>query len=1042
MSQFFIDRPVFAWVLAILVMLAGGLSLNSLPVAQYPEIASPQVIVSARYPGTSAKTMEDTVTQIIEQQISGIDGLLYMSSTSDSTGTATLTFTFENGTNVDIAQVQVQNKLQLALPMLPEEVQRQGLSVTKSSVGVLLIMSLYCAGMTDEDVGDYLFSHLRDPLSRISGIGQISGLGAQYAMRVWCDPAQMAQYRLNPSDVVAAIRAQNSQTAGGQTGAYPIVAGQEINLVVNASSRLETAGEFARIILKTRPDGSVLRLKDVARVELAGETFNYLVKNGGQPGAAVQFMLAPGANALDTAQAIKKKMAELSAFFPPGMEYVYAYDSTPFVEKSIREVFKTLAEAVILVFLVMFLFLQNFRATLIPTLAIPVVLLGTFGVLAAAGYSINTLTMFGLVLSIGLLVDDAIVVVENCERLMREENLSPREVARKSMRQISGALVGVALVIAAVFVPMAFMGGSVGGIYRQFSLTIVTAMTLSALVALVLSPALCATLLKSHGHKKRFVLFEKFNYRFDRLASAYQRQVGTMLTGSKRVMLAFGLGLFVAGYLFFRLPSSFVPQEDQGAMYAIVQLPPGATMERTDAVLARIKEYLLTEEADNILNVQTVAGFSFTGSGQNIGQAFIGLKDWSLRREDSQHVEAVIARTRQRFSDVPEARVIVFGPAPIKEMAQASGFEFELMDLTGRGHEALMEARDLLLDKARQHPLLRNVRHGGLDDVPQYDLHIDIEKAEIFGLRKDEINDAVSTYWGGRYVNDFTDRGRTKKVYVQAEARYRMQADDFDRYFIRNDQGLMVPFPSFVTVGDSKGSPRLERYQGVPAVKILGEAAAGRSSGQAMAAMEELAAGLPEGFGFQWTGLSYQERAAGSQAGFLYVISLIVVFLCLAALYESWCVPLAVLLAVPSGVLGAVAGTFLAGLENDVYFHIGLLAVMGLSAKNSILIIEFAREMQSRGEDLMGAVKAAVRIRLRPIIMTSLAFTLGVLPLALNSGAGSGAQNAVGTTVVCGVLSATFFGLYLTPLFYVGISRLFSKAAAPAANPKIANLTG
>jgi len=1028
MSQFFIDRPVFAWVLAILVMMGGALSLKSLPVAQYPEIASPQVVVTARYPGASAKTMEDTVTQIIEQQISGIDGLLYMSSTSDSTGTASLNFTFETGTNVDIAQVQVQNKLQLALPMLPEEVQRQGLSVTKSSVGVLLIMSMYSeGGMSDEDVGDYLFSHLKDPLSRIPGIGQIGGLGAQYAMRVWCDPMQMAQYKLNPSDVVAAIRAQNSQTAGGQTGAYPIVAGQEINLVVNASSRLTTMEEFEQIILKTKPDGSILRLRDVARVELAGESFNYLVKNLGQPGAAVQFMLAPGANALETAKAIKRKMVELSAFFPPGLKYVYSYDSTPFVEISIKKVFKTLGEAIVLVFLVMFLFLQNFRATLIPTLAIPVVLLGTFGVLAAAGYTINTLTMFGLVLAIGLLVDDAIVVVENCERLMREEGLSPREAARKSMRQISGALIGVALVIAAVFVPMAFMSGSVGVIYRQFSLTIVSAMTLSALVALILSPALCATLLKSHGHKKQFVFFEWFNNRFDRLAGAYQGQVGKMLSGSKRVLLAFGLGLLLAGYLFFRLPTSFVPQEDQGALYAIVQLPPGATMERTDAALAPIRDYLLNEESANVENVQTVAGFSFIGSGQNIGQAFISLKPWSQRQDPDQHVEAVIARTRRHFSSIPEARVIVFGPAPIKEMAQAAGFEFELMDLTGRGHEALMEARDLLLAKAREHPLLRNVRHGGLDDVPQYDLHIDLEKAETFGLRKDAINDAVATYWGGRYVNDFTDRGRTKKVYVQAEALYRMQADDFDRYYIRNDRGLMVPFPSFLTVGDSRGSPRLERYQGSPAVKILGEAAPGRSSGEAMTAMEELAAGLPDGFGYQWTGLSYQEREAGAQAGFLYAISLIVVFLCLAALYESWSVPLAVLLAVPSGILGAVAGVYLTGLSNDVYFHIGLLAVMGLSAKNSILIVEFAREIQGRGEDLLAAVKTAVRLRLRPIIMTSLAFTLGVLPLALSSGAGSGAQNAVGGTVVCGVLSATFFGIYLTPLFFVGIGRLFSK---------------
>jgi len=1025
MSQFFIDRPIFAWVLAILVMLAGALSLATLPVAQYPEIASPQVIVTAKYPGASAKTMEATVTQIIEQQISGIDGLIYLSSQSDSNGTATITFTFENGTNVDIAQVQVQNKLQLAMPMLPEEVQRQGVNVNKSSVGVLLIMCLYSSsGMTGEDVADYLITHLKDPLGRIPGIGQISSLGAQYAMRVWCDPVQFAQYKLNPSDIVKAIREQNSQTTGGQTGAYPIVAGQEINLVVNASSRLETVEEFERIILKTNTDGSVLRLRDVARIELQGETFNTIVKNNGMPGAAVLFMLAPGANALDTAQIIKQKMAEFAPFFPPGMDYVYTYDSTPFVEISITEVFKTLGEAVLLVFLVMFLFLQSFRATLIPTIAIPVVLLGTFGVLAAAGYSINTLTMFGMVLAIGLLVDDAIVVVENVERLMREEGLSPVDAARKSMRQISGALVGVAMVIAAVFVPMAFMPGSVGIIYRQFSLTIVTAMALSALVALILSPALCATMLKPHTDKKRILFFAYFNIWFERLAAAYQTQVGGLIARPKRFLTVFCIALLCIGYLFFRLPTSFVPLEDQGCMYAIAQLPPGATMERTDAVLAKVREYLLTEEANGVRNVQTVAGYSFIGAGQNVGQAFISLRDWNERKKDALHVDAIIARTRQRFSNIPDARVIVFGPAPIKEMAQASGFEFELMDQTGRGHEALMEARDLLLGKARAHPTLRNVRHGGLDDVPQYDLHIDIDKAEAFGLGKGEINDVIATYWGGRYVNDFTDRGRTKKVYVQADAQFRMQASDFERYFVRNNRGEMVPFPSFLRVSDAKGSPLLERYQGVSAVKILGEATAGKSSGEAMAAMEELAAGLPEGFGYQWTGLSYQEKQSGAQAGFLYAISLVVVFLCLAALYESWSIPFSVLLAVPSGIFGAVTGIFFSGMSNDVYFHIGLLAVMGLSAKNSILIVEFAREMHARGEDLLAAVKTAVRIRLRPIIMTSLAFGLGVLPLALNSGAGSGAQNAVGITVVCGVIAATALGIYLTPLFFIGVNRL------------------
>ncbi|MDR1490844.1 MAG: efflux RND transporter permease subunit [Desulfovibrio sp.] len=1027
MSSFFISRPIFAWVLAVLVMLAGSLAFITLPVAQFPEIASPQVVVTAKFPGASAATMESTVTQIIEQQISGIDNLIYMSSNSDSTGTSQITFTFENGTNVDIAQVQVQNKLQLAMPMLPEEVQRQGVSVTKSSVGVLLIMGLTSSsGMTGENLSDYLRSHLKDPLSRIAGIGEIMTIGAQYAMRVWCDPTKFEQYALNPADVVAAIQEQNDQTKGGQTGAYPLVAGQEINLTVNASSRLERVEQFENIILRTKADGSMLRLRDVARVELNGETFNFIIRNNGEPSVGALFMLAPGANALKTGDAVKKQMKSYSAFFPPGMDYVYTYDTIPFIEISIQEVFKTLGEAIVLVFLVMYLFLQKFRATFIPTIAIPVVMLGTFGVLAAAGYSINTLTMFGMVLAIGLLVDDAIVVVENVERLMREENLSPVAAARRSMTQISGALVGVAMVIAAVFVPMAFMPGSVGILYRQFSLTIVTAMAMSALVALILSPALCATLLKT-GYSGKQGFFDRFNHWFERISGSYQQQVARMLHRPRFVFITFGLALLLVGWLFFHLPTSFVPNEDQGAFYAIAQLPPGATMERTDAVLAEIRDYLLTEEKLSIRNVQTMAGYSFIGSGQNVGQAFISLRHWDERTKAEQHVDALIARTRRRFSDTPEARVTVFGPAPIKEMARASGFEFELMDLTGRGHDALMEARNILLDKARRQPALRNVRHGGLDDVEQYDLQIDLEKAEALSLRKGDINDAVAAYWGGVYVNDFMDRGRTKKVYLQADADFRMQVSDFDRYHVRNAYGKMVPFPSFLTVTNSKGSPLLERYQGVPAIKILGEAAPGRSSGEAMAAMEDLAAGLPEGFGFQWTGLSYQERQTGAQVGFLYALSLVVVFLCLAALYESWTIPLSVLLVMPSGVLGATLGVFLRDMNNDVYFHIGMLAVMGLSAKNSILIVEFAREMHKKGENLFTAVEKAVRIRLRPIIMTSLTFVLGVLPLALNSGAGSGSQNAVGTTVVCGVISATVLGIYLTPLFFVAVTSLFAR---------------
>ena len=1032
MSDFFICRPIFAWVLAIIVMLVGGLSFVALPVAQFPEIASPQVVVTAKFPGASARTMEDTVTQIIEQQISGIDGLLYMASESDATGTSTLTFTFANGMDIDIAQVQIQNKLQLATPMLPEEVQRQGLRVSKSSAGILLIMALISReGMDAGDLGDYLASHLQEPLSRVPGVGQLTTLSSQYAMRVWLDPVRMAQYHLNPSDVARAIREQNSQTTGGQVGAWPIAAGQEINIMVNASSRLTSVDDFKRIILKRNTDGSVLRLSQVARVELAGERFDNVTRINGQPAASLIFGLAPGANAVETARAIKAKISELSAFFPPGMDYVITYDTTPFVEISIRQVYRTLVEAVVLVCLVMFLFLQNWRATFIPMIAIPVVLLGVFAVLALFGMSVNTLTMFGIVLAIGLLVDDAIVVVENVERLMVDDGLPPLEATRLSMRQIRGALVGVALVIASIFVPMAFMPGSVGIIYRQFSITIVTAMVLSALVALTLSPALCATMLRPHPARNR--VFVAFNRIFDRCAARYTAQVRALLRHPWPVFVAFALGLAVTIFLLLRLPTSFVPEEDQGAFYGFVQLPPGASMERTEAVLKGIREHILTQERDVVQNLLTVAGYSFFGAGQNVGQLYIVLNDWDRRKTPEAQVAAIQKRLQSRFRDVPEARIIFFRPATIREMARSAGFEFELMDLTGRGHEALMAARDAMLAQARAHSGLANVRAGGLDDVVQYDLAVDVDKAMAHGLNKGDIDAAIAAYWGGAYVNDFSDRGRTKRVYMQADAPYRTQASDFNRYHVRNATGGMVPFPTFLSVREGTGSPRLERYQGEPAVKIMGEAAPGGSSGTAMAAMEELAAGMPEGFGFEWTGMSWQEKQAGSQVGLLYALSLAAVFLCLAALYESWSVPLAVLLVVPSGIMGAVAGTWLSGMSNGVYFHIGLLAVMGLAAKNAILIIVFARELHSRGMQLQAALLKAVRQRLRPIVMTSLAFMLGVLPLALNSGAGSGAQNAVGVTVVCGVLAATVLGLYLTPLFFTAVSRRFLRKSEKSA---------
>ncbi|MDR2056226.1 MAG: efflux RND transporter permease subunit, partial [Desulfovibrio sp.] len=846
-------------------------------------------------------------------------------------------------------------------------------------------------------------------------------------MRVWLDPEKCEQYRLNPSDVISAIRAQNSQGTGGQVGSSPAVGGQQINFTVTASSRLEDARQFEEIVLRTDVDGSQLFLRDVARIELNGESFTTTVQNIGKPAVALGVMLASGANALETASAIKTKLRSLSAFFPEGMKYVYQVDSTRFLDVSIREVFKTLGEAIVLVFLVMFLFLQSFRATLIPTIAIPIVLLGTFGVLAAAGFSINTLTMFGMVLSIGLLVDDAIVVVENVERLMRVEKLTPREAALKSMEQISGALVGVATVIAAVFIPMAFMKGSVGIIYRQFSLTIVTSMTLSVLVALILTPTLSATMLKPKFDQPDEGIFGRLNRWFDRQAARYQIQVRGTLRRPLRGLIAFVLGIIVMLLLFFRLPASFLPEEDQEMVYVVAQLPPGATMERTQAVLDEVQRYLLDKESVAVENVMTTAGYSFSGNGQNTGQVYVLLKDWKLRASKELHVNAVIARTRRAVSSIPDARLFVFGPAPVRELAQAAGFEFELLDLAGRGHRALVEARDLLTRKAAGHPDLRNVRPGGLDDVPQYELHVDLARAGALGLEKNVINDAIAAYWGGVYVNDFMDRGRTKKVHVQADAPFRMQVKDFERYYVRNALGGMVPFSSFLTVGDATGSPKLERYEGVPAVKIQGEGAPGRSSGEAMAAMETLAAELPEGFGFLWTGLAYQEQQSGSQTGLLLALSLSVVFLCLAALYESWSVPLSVLLVVPTGIIGALTGISLRGMSNDVYFQIGILAVIGLSAKNSILIVEFAGVLRRGGKSLLSATLEAVRIRFRPIIMTSLAFVLGVVPLALNTGAGSGAQNAVGTTVVSGVLSATIFGIFFTPLFFMLVNKLFSR---------------
>ncbi|MBL0619487.1 efflux RND transporter permease subunit [Aeromonas dhakensis] len=1032
MAQFFIDRPIFAWVIALVIMLAGSLAIIGLPVAQYPSIAPPAVGISASYPGASAKTVEDSVTQIIEQNMTGLDHLLYMSSQSDSSGRVSVTLTFQPGTDPDIAQVQVQNKLQQAMSLLPQEVQQQGIRVQKTSSSFLMVAAFISkdGAMTNDDLADYVVANIKEPLSRLDGVGDITLFGSQYSMRVWLDPNKLNRVQMTPGDVQTAIKAQNTQVAFGKLGGTPAVTDQQFTATIMGQTRLSTVAQFNDILLRVNQDGSKVRLKDVARVELAGESYDAEALYNGQPTAAVAIKLATGANALDTAEKVRGKLGELSAYFPANMEIVYPYDTTPFVKISIEEVVQTLVEAIFLVFCVMYLFLQNFRATLIPTIAVPVVLLGTFGVMAAFGFSINTLTMFGLVLAIGLLVDDAIVVVENVERLMSEEDLSPLEATRKSMTQITGALVGIALVLSAVFVPMAFFGGSTGAIYRQFSLTIVSAMVLSVLVALILTPALCATLLKpiKHGEfgaKRGF--FGWFNRAFDASANRYQSGVRKVVKQGVRYGIIYAAMLAVLATLFMRMPTSFLPEEDQGVIMSMVQLPVGATKQRTEVVLADMRDYFMKNEKDNVDSVLTVAGFSFAGSGQNSGMAFIKLKDWKERNTPDRSANAIIGRAMGYLFSIKEAQVFAFNLPPIPELGTATGFDFYLQDRAGVGHDKLMAARNQLLGMAAQDPNLVRVRPNGMEDTPQLDIKIDYEKALAQGLSISDINSTLSSAWGSAYVNDFVDRGRVKKVYLQADAPFRMNPEDLKLWYVRNSAGQMVPFSAFASTDWSFGSPRLERYNGVPAMEIVGEAAPGKSTGDAMAAIEQMVKQLPEGIGIEWTGLSYQERQAGSQAPALYAISLLVVFLCLAALYESWSIPFSVMLVVPLGVLGAIVAATLRGLENDVYFQVGLLTTIGLSAKNAILIVEFAKELYDRGMGLSEAVVEAARLRLRPILMTSLAFILGVLPLVISTGAGASSRNAIGTGVMGGMISATVLAIFFVPLFFVLVMRYFTK---------------
>ena len=1041
MSRFFIDRPIFAWVIAIVIMLAGVLAILGLPISQYPNIAPPSISIAGSYPGASAKTVEDAVTQIIEQKMKGIDGLRYMSSSSDSTGGLIITMTFRAGTNPDIAQVQVQNKLQLATPLLPAAVTQQGLVVTKATKNFIIGIGFVSEddSMNQADIGDYITSSVLDPISRVEGVGDVTNFGSQYAMRIWLEPAKLQSYQLTPVDVIAALSAQNAEVSAGELGGAPSIAGQQLNATVSAQSRLQTAEQFGAILLKTAAGGASVYLRDVARMELGRENYSIVARLNGKPASGMALKLSTGANALATADAVKALIASMEKDFPKGLKAIVAFDTTPFVELSIHEVVKTLIEAVVLVFLVMYLFLQNLRATLIPTMAVPVVLMGTFAILSALGYSINTLTMFAVVLAIGLLVDDAIVVVENVERVMTQEGLSPLEATRKSMDQISGALVGIAMVLSAVFVPMAFFSGSTGVIYRQFSITIVSAMVLSVLVAMVFTPALCVTLLKpvAKGHAAASTgFFGWFNHWFDRSNVKYQGVVASMLRRSGRSLIVYGAILLVMTIVFLRLPASFLPEEDQGILFSQIQLPAGATQERTIKVIEQVEQHFLRNEKDLVASVFTVAGFSFSGNGQNTGLAFVRLKDWSERQGADKRVDAIVGRAMGAFAQIKDAMVFAFAPPAVLELGNASGFDLQLQDTGGVGHAALMAARDQMLDLASRSEVLFAVRPNGQEDTPQYKITVDQQKAVALGLQVADVNQVLSAAWGSAYVNDFIDRGRVKKVYVQGQAASRMAPEDLSKWFVRNADGGMVPFSAFTTGEWIFASPRLERYNGLPAGEILGQAAPGRSSGEAMVEIEKLAARLPPGIGYEWTGLSVEERDSGSQTAQLYAISILVVFLCLAALYESWSIPFSVLLVVPLGVVGTVVATSAFGLSNDVYFQVGLLTVVGLSAKNAILIVEFAKDLQEQGMELKAATLYAVKMRLRPILMTSIAFGLGVLPLAISSGAGSGSQNAIGVGVLGGMLSATFLGIFFVPLFFVLVRGYFSRRkATPAPLP-------
>ncbi|MCC7463726.1 MAG: efflux RND transporter permease subunit [Gammaproteobacteria bacterium] len=1037
MSRFFIDRPIFAWVIAIIIMLAGVLAIYQLPVEQYPDIAPPQVSVNANYPGASAATVEESVTQVIEQSMQGLDGLVYLSSNSEQGG-GSVSLTFDAGTNPDTAQVQVQNKLQQALRRLPQSVQAQGVNVVKQQAGFLQMISFYSEDgtMSRAELNDYVATVIADELGRIPGVAGARQFGTPLAMHIWLDPYKLDRFRLVPGDVRQAVLAQNTQIATGELGDLPAVPGQPINATITAHSRLQSAQQFRDIVLRVNADGSEVRLGDVARIELDSESYTPLGWLNGKPASGIGIMLAPGANALKTAAAVQRRIADMEQFFPPSLRHASSFDTSEYVRISIREVVITLIEAIALVVLIMYLFLGSWRATLIPAIAVPVVLLGTFGVLQICGYSINTLTMFAMALAIGLLVDDAIVVVENVERIMHEEGLAPREATRKSMDQITGALFGIALVLAAVFVPMAFFQGSTGVIYRQFSITIVAAMTLSVLVALILSPALCATILRpvdATHELHRGGPIARFNRWLQGGTLRYQRAVGGIIRRLGAGFAVYAGILLVMGLLWWRLPTGFIPQEDQGALMVMVQLPPGSTQEKTAGVMARLLE-LAQSEAAAVREYGAFAGFSFGGAGQTAGMAFIRLKPWG-QRDRAHSAEAIQQRLQRSYFGIRDADVFIRQPPTIRGLGMSSGFEIELKDLGGLGHEALAAARDRFLELAAQDPALTAVRAGGIANQPQFHVDIDMNKASALGLEPADVNDTLSSAFGSSYINDFINKGRVKKVYMQADAPFRMQPDDVGIWRVRNQAGEMVPLSAIATGRWTSGPPQLERYNGSSALQLTGSPSAGHSSGDAMAAVERLIAQLPQGIGFDWSGVSYQERLAGAQAPLLYAISIVFVFLCLAALYESWSVPFSVMLVVPLGVVGALLTTTLRGMDNDVYFQVGLITTIGLASKNAILIVEFAQNAMAAGASAVEATLQAARIRLRPILMTSCAFMLGVLPLALGTGAGAASRNAIGTGVFGGMLSATVLGIFLVPIFFIFVQHYFVRRPAGATSP-------